>query len=418
MDALAYSSIESNLDPTNTADKDVLNRLSAGYRTKHFPNISVNSYTNINNELTKVLNNTTIKRACCRKNSTDGGLTYTTDVKILIPKELNSEEIDLDFYNTFKYFAKQITIPVSYCDTYASDNKITFTGPTYGSDGTQNNSPTYCDFFYDTYCANTSKIFADLVGTTSWDYEEFKQFSPDCGCYQPAPPALANFVATGIDPTCFLSIYGCGTDEVTSNSAYMPSAQRKRDCTTGTICYNSINYSDSSISTLIGNYTQSINSCGTAATTAATTATTKSATAATTAASTTAATTAKSATAATTAASTTAATTAKSATAATTAASTTASTTATTTAPTTAATTVAPTATTTAATTAATTATTTAATTAASTTAKSTTAATTAPVSGSGSSSDSTDWGMIIGLIGGGIVLLIIIIIVIYMKKK
>ena len=252
MDALAYSSIKSNLDPS--ADKAVLDRLDFAYREKYFTNKDINlTDVSINNEITNVLNNTSIKRACCRKRSDNKG-NYVVDVKIFKPIEFDSEGSLSALYNKFNYYIKEVLIPASYCDTYAADNNISFGGT---------DSPTYCDFFYDSYCENSKKIFSNFYEPgTSWDYDSFKEYSPDCACYQPDPPALANFETVGIPSTCFLSTYGCGDSEISGKTAYITSSQTNRNCGTGTICANTININNSEIGALIGNVNMTIGTCG------------------------------------------------------------------------------------------------------------------------------------------------------------
>ncbi len=226
MDALTYSSMKSNLDPSDSTDQTTLTRLDNTY-SKFFATSNSNmSHTAINGEITNALENTTIKRACCRKEMDTNG-NYIVNVKILQPSvgfDHSDDGANTQLYNKFNYFVKQVLIPASYCTTYASENGVDFNGAVV---------PSYCDFFYDSYCENSKKIFSELADTNSWDYSTFTEYSPDCGCYQPNP-------LDDLYGSCSLKNVGCGDDVVKSGTTYLKTSERARECQPATVCISNI----------------------------------------------------------------------------------------------------------------------------------------------------------------------------------
>jgi hypothetical protein len=178
-------------------------------------NVSENNW-NINSpdfrELTTILDKTTVKRACCLnkgKRGSENDKEYKIKVRLPLPPNVDA----LDMEKKYKYYDKEISIPISVCDMPEfADFKY---------DGENGN--TKCDKFYKGYCENILADYKKLSGADKdpkkFDMNEFAKFKPECACYVPPLEGLPK--EQKMFPHCWFA--QCGT------SPYRPS-QLRTEC--------------------------------------------------------------------------------------------------------------------------------------------------------------------------------------------
>ena len=143
-----------------------------------------------------LLSNTTIKRACCLKNTdVDDPNHYKVNVKLpyvdaLVPLS-NVQKLSL--YKKYNFMNKEIKIPASLCSV------INYKGPD-SSDGNNN----VCDNFYSAYCENAKQMYYNDVSGLgdTYDGTTFSNYAPDCSCFSDTPQQ-----ATSVQAACYAK--GC-----------------------------------------------------------------------------------------------------------------------------------------------------------------------------------------------------------------
>lgn len=177
IDALIYSGIKNNIKESDWTF------ISPDYRN-----------------LLKILDKTTVKRACCLnkgKAGTEGDKEYTIKVRIPMPKNIDG----LDLEKKYNYYDKEISIPANICDMpELADFK-------YNGEG----GDTQCDNFFKAYCQNIVNDYKKLSGADKdpkkFDMNEFAKFKPECACYIPPLDGLTK--EQKMVPHCWFA--QCGT---------------------------------------------------------------------------------------------------------------------------------------------------------------------------------------------------------------
>ena len=162
--ALAYASLPNTLTLT-----DIQNN----------PNLSQFENTPLST-LTQHMQNTVLKRACCRYQGNPGtsSQSYTVNVKIPVPPNYQFTTANSPIEQKYGFVFKEVTIPSTMCANVPDHV----------------NSKSVCDDFYALYCENSKNHYikeATKLGSTP-TMAEFMQYSPDCTCFIDKPPALAS----------------------------------------------------------------------------------------------------------------------------------------------------------------------------------------------------------------------------------
>ena len=155
IDALVYATMNNQI-----TDSNLLNNYKQQF------NIDATDTTGISNYITSdILNDTTIKRACCLGQAgTDAN--NGINVRIPIPTGMDiSKNVD-PLSNKFRYFDKKIQVPTSMCQKY----------PDYTPNTTK------CDNFYSAYCDNIKKIYK-TGNENKYDPIEWYEYKRECACY-------------------------------------------------------------------------------------------------------------------------------------------------------------------------------------------------------------------------------------------
>jgi hypothetical protein len=168
-------------------------------------------------DLNNIMNNTTIKRACCVKNTDDDNPdVYKINVKIPVPNDYDFSNIQgepqmLALQQKLGYIDKEVKVPKSLCNSLSSDK---------------------CDDFMFLYCNNAKQIFKNdinLAGSV-FSNDEFLIYAKDCGCFNDPPEFMKNKNMSGLPKTCYLN--GCDPN---NSGVYLDKVSREKPCNT-TIC--------------------------------------------------------------------------------------------------------------------------------------------------------------------------------------
>jgi len=141
-------------------------------------------------DLSILLDQTTIKRACCKGDASGSFL----KIKVKIPYDetyVNSLSISQNLknqYKQFKYAEKEVLVPSLLCST--------FTKPTSTS-----GIKASCDNFYRLYCENSKLLLEEDIGMPVYS-DTFVNYSPDCGCYIDKPPDMISKQPSCYSATC------------------------------------------------------------------------------------------------------------------------------------------------------------------------------------------------------------------------
>ena len=208
LDPLVYSGIKNNLTSQQLNDTGLTNSLTQG--------------SNVND----ILNNTTIKRACCiyknRPNNNES--TYTIPVRIpTYTKYTNNDPlININLWNKFNYIDKSVKIPKSMCDNFPGYNYI----------------DTKCQDFMALYCNNVKAFYKKQVESLnlSPSDDEFSKYKPECACYVDQP----SYITGAVPAVCFAP--GCDPN---SSNIFQDSNSRNK-CSV-TICQASFDAKDVSV---------------------------------------------------------------------------------------------------------------------------------------------------------------------------
>jgi hypothetical protein len=235
-DALVFTSLKNNVPSSDEARFGAIRTFS-----------SVKNIAELNN----LLDQTTIKKACCLQDLTEDNKSYKIKVKIPKPKEYKVEQGEDDLMlKKFGYIEKEVVVPKEMCPNgfiYPSNDK----DPNFKQQ--LKNYKNSCDRFIYAYCEN-QKLFYKLDSKSNSSLDEFVKYSPICTCYVDPPEAFATL--KGVQPACYAP--GC---MLTNKNAYIdPGTETKGGCE-GQFCisvqkFGNISVSDNSQLNLQNNVTQ------------------------------------------------------------------------------------------------------------------------------------------------------------------
>ena len=194
LNALTYANITNNL--SEIAQKFVVSRTFSGQ-------IDMSKEKQIFND---ILDNTTIKRACCLRNTTKSkdGDNLSITVKIPLPSDstydlsCGSGATECKKYN---YIEKKIDIPKTMCNNLAPDESLTQENNIYKKVPYTNNS-NECAKFMAVYCENVKEYYKKTLDKKAYTPAEFSLFSPQCACYGDPDGTLT--VSPSVSPVCYL----------------------------------------------------------------------------------------------------------------------------------------------------------------------------------------------------------------------
>jgi len=177
--------------------------------------------------LNNVLDDSTIKRACCLTNGRPGITSESMipiTVRIPIPKNYDFGNNPLaSTWQKFGYIDKTVEVPAYMC------NQL---GEGTSGDGFNYNSQS-CQDFYSLYCNNMLSMYNSEVNALGYpsDSDEFTlSYKPECACFQEQP----SYLTGSIPPTCYAS--GC----TPNNERVFLSTNARQPCST-TICTTNLN---------------------------------------------------------------------------------------------------------------------------------------------------------------------------------
>lgn len=218
IDTLAYAYIQNNLTSEQLT--------SSGLSTK----LIISNPSETNQILSEMLDNTTIKRACCINKGRPmiTSEQFPVTVRIPTPANYNYGTNPLsEVWKKFGYIDSTIYIPSSMCDALDAE-----TGNQYNY-----NSQT-CQDFMGLYCANVGAFYnSELKALNSpYDDNEFAQYKPECACFAEMPSYITGAIAAG----CWA--VGCDPN---SNTAFVDT-QSRTPCDV-TICNTNLNLAGMSV---------------------------------------------------------------------------------------------------------------------------------------------------------------------------
>ena len=168
-----------------------------------FTNFKSQTGTNTIADLDKLINNTTIKRACCMQSETDNKLGYKINVKLPYVESVVNTMIGVDAttksnWKKLGFMTKEISVPKTMC---ANVDGIDYTiNPEIP--GTYDK----CDKFMLSYCENAKHLYnLDLSGQTFVN-ADFIVTTPECGCHIDRP---LNFKGS-VQPPCYAGTWCYG----------------------------------------------------------------------------------------------------------------------------------------------------------------------------------------------------------------
>lgn len=162
------------------------------------------------NYIDGMLKRSIIKRACCQAFTGDNETIKSVPVRMIPPKDYiykpPKSQADI-FAAENQYVDMMVDVPVNkqVCKDFVKHNKR-------------------CDAFYNIYCNNIIQEYEDAYGQFDVDdYGLFKEYKPECVCYQPLIKSIKQGIPNAI-PTCIFE--GCKP----GTAAYLDPASRKPDC--------------------------------------------------------------------------------------------------------------------------------------------------------------------------------------------
>ena len=180
-------------------------------------------------ELNKLIDNTTIKRACCIRKDTDDKTGYKVDVKLPYVEDIVSKtqisQSTKDIWKKLGYMIKEVIVPKTMCN---SIDGVDYTGE-LKTDG----STHQCDKFMTSYCENSKWLYEQDVSANNFNQSDFIFSTPECGCYIDRP---INF-NSNVQPTCY-----AGT--MCTNAPYKDSDTRKNGACKINQCKTIMNLGD------------------------------------------------------------------------------------------------------------------------------------------------------------------------------
>jgi len=197
-----------------------------------FTNFKAQTGTSTVTDLDKLINNTTIKRACCLRNATDDNLGYKINVKLPYVASVVNAMTGVDAttkanWARLGFMTKEVVVPKTMCsDIDGVDYRINPATP-----GTYDK----CDKFMISYCENAKHLYnLDLSGTPFLD-ADFITTTPECGCHIDRP---LNFKSS-VQPACFAGTWCLG-----NSSAYKDNSTRTNGACSIQECTSIMNLGD------------------------------------------------------------------------------------------------------------------------------------------------------------------------------
>jgi hypothetical protein len=210
-DALIYASIQNIITPNNFLNLDA-RYWKADDKGNPIDTSKVDGYINFTTELgitsgnrdsdlQKLINNTTLKRACClRDEDPENNKNYLVTVKLpYVDSAVPGTDILKNIlYKRYGFMNKIVSVPKTICNSSELSNYI---GPDANDGNTKN-----CDKFYKLYCENVKHIYNNLVKQNNEKYNsaDLKTYAPDCACFMDTPQPN-----TKVQPACYAP--GCLT---------------------------------------------------------------------------------------------------------------------------------------------------------------------------------------------------------------
>ena len=196
--------------------------------------------------LDRILDQTTIKRACCNKlDSIDVRIPPPNKVKDIkgniVPYDVN-KETNAAMYKKFEYHdVKGLTVPKNMCPNGH-----------YGAGK-------MCDDFYTVYCGNILKMYLDQVkkitGKNAYDHDEFSKYKPECACYG-YEKSVQELLRQGISRKCVFPHCARSGDK-----SYHHPSTRGQKCSIN-VCQNIVNMQGAEAGAGISVNIQSSVACG------------------------------------------------------------------------------------------------------------------------------------------------------------
>lgn len=172
MDALVYAEIPNNISDTNEL-ADLANSVQ----------IAASSTSEISNNLSQYLSETTIKRACCLGRAGPPKADNSTGIRVRIPIPTGYNvkgDVQGEIENKFGFIDKMVYVPENMCSSTYSPGSA------------------YCDNFYEIYCSNMREFYETENGG-NFDEIEFSKYKPECACYSKPKEGY-----NSIPPKCYM----------------------------------------------------------------------------------------------------------------------------------------------------------------------------------------------------------------------
>jgi len=196
-------------DVDSTGTKRYTNTTRSKAYTNFKINVGATSPLTSEKYLDQLINNTSIKRACCLRRESYDNKSYKVDVKLPYDDKIMKDVADLDTeslekWKKYGFIPVEVEVPKEVCNSIDG-------GTLYG-DEIKDNVTHQCDRFMSSYCENTKFLYEKDLSGSEFNTAEYLFTTPECGCYIDRP---LNF---------------------------KPSVQTS--CFAGTMCLNSATYKD------------------------------------------------------------------------------------------------------------------------------------------------------------------------------
>ena len=167
LDALVYATIKNNASSAEDYADFKIFLQGSGFK-------SASADTQKETELNKILDQTTIKRACCLQ-------TDTLDVRIPIPKEIQDKYDAGESYSSdedsmfikYGFFDKSVTVPENLCPTGFTRGDVKSGDP---------EKLKSCDDFMEVYCRNSLNNYKK-ANEGKYKHSDFILYKPECSCF-------------------------------------------------------------------------------------------------------------------------------------------------------------------------------------------------------------------------------------------
>ena len=189
VNALVYAQIKNNVtDPNIIKNYQHLPQLK--YLNDYSDWINVSNIVN-KDLMTKELEDTTIKRACCQTKKSVFNTKNPLNITVKIPQPCTQDDPNCTLPNPgpqteYHYIEKPVSIPYEIYEKYKD---------IYYFDDTYNHPSPRCELFYSVYCDNIIQNYKNLSGDSDDDlnYDDFEDFKRECTCHLPQQPIVTKY---------------------------------------------------------------------------------------------------------------------------------------------------------------------------------------------------------------------------------